>query len=92
MTNIYSEMYKRKVSKLEEQVNNLRLLPCKISFIVDTAIKVEDASKKVDAVYIALPSKIKEEEKDTHQKSIDLINKYRTIITDMDSICDCKQR
>ena len=92
MPNPYSEMYRRKVSKLEEQVENLRLFPCKISHIIDTAIKVEDALKKADAAYIALPAQIKEIEKDTHQKSIDLIKKYRNIITDMDSTCDCKQR
>lgn len=92
MPNVYSEMYRRKVSKLEEQVENLRLFPCKISHIVDTAIKVEDALKKADDAYIALPSNIKEIEKGTHQKSIDLIKKYRTIITDMDNRCDCKER
>ena len=92
MTNPYSEMYRRKVSKLEEQIENLRMFPCKISNIVDTAIKIEDALKKADAAYIALPSQIKKTEEDTHQKSIDLIKKYRIIITDMDSMCDCKQR
>ena len=92
MPNIYSEMYKRKVSKLEEQVDNLRLTPCKISSIIDTAIKIEDALKKADDTYIALPSQIKEIEKITHQKSIDLIKKYRIIITDMDNTCDCKER
>lgn len=92
MSNIYSEMYKRKVSKLEEQVENLRLFPCKISSIVDTAIKIEDALRKADAAYIALPYQIKEIEKGTHQKSIDLIKKYRVTITDIDNTCDCRQR
>lgn len=92
MSNIYSEMYRRKVLKLEEQVENLRSLPCKISSIIDTAIKIEDALKKADNTYTALPSQIKEIEKDTHKKSIDMIKRYRTIITDMDSTCDCRQR
>lgn len=92
MTNPYSEMYRRKVSKLEEQIENLKMFPCKISHLVDTAIKIEDASKKVDNAYIALPSQIKIEEKEMHQKSIDLIKKYRTIITDMDNMCDCRQK
>lgn len=92
MSNPYSEMYRRKVSKLEEQVENLRLFPCKISSIVDIAIKIEDALKKADAAYVALPGQIKEIEKDTHQKSMDLIKKYRFIINDTDNICDCRQR
>lgn len=92
MTNPYSEMYRRKISKLEEQIENIRLFPCKISHIIDTAIKIEDLSRKADDAYLALPSQIKIIEKDMHQKSIDLIKKYRTIMTDMDKICDCRQR
>lgn len=92
MTNPYSEMYRRKVSKLEEQIENLRLSQCKISSIVDITIKIDDALKKVDDAYTALPSQIKIVEKDTQQKSIDLMKKYRTIMADIDNICDCKQR
>lgn len=92
MTNPYSEMYRRKVLKLEEQIENIRTFPCKISGLVDTAIKIEDALKKTDDAYTALPSQIKIVEKDMHQKSIDLIKKYRTIMTDMDNMCDCRQR
>jgi|SRR3989304_7437270 len=92
MVNIYSEMYRRKVLKLEEQVDNLRQLPCKISAIIDTAIKIEDALKRADDTYTALPLQIKEIEKSTHQKSADLIKKYRNIIIDMDNTCDCKQK
>lgn len=92
MTNPYSEMYRRKISKLEEQIENLKIFPCKISFIADTVIKIEDASKKADEAYTALPSPIKIVEKDMHQKSIDLIKKYRNIIADIDTVCECKQR
>lgn len=90
MTNPYSEMYKRKIMKIEEQIENLKLFPCKISHIVDTAIKIEDASRKADEAYIALPNKIKLEEEDTHKKSLDLIKKYRDIISNTDIMCDCK--
>ncbi len=92
MFNPYSEMYRRKIFKLEEQIDYLRMFPCKISNIVDTVIKIEDTSRKVDDAYNALPSPIKFVEKEMHQKSIDLIKRYRTIISNMDNLCDCKQR
>lgn len=92
MTNPYSEMYRRKISKLEEQIENLKIFPCKISFIADTVIKIEETSKKADEAYTALPNQIKIVEKDMHSKSIELIKKYRNIMADMDNMCECKQR
>lgn len=84
--------YKDRVATAEQNLKFFEksVQECNIPVMLDNSLQFIDTIKNADSLYLSLPSKIKENEKNIKRKSHALLERYFEIRSHIGYLCECK--